>query len=116
MTVAVVVSRARAGVHAPLVMVEVHFAGGVPAFNLVGLPETDVKESRDRVRAALQNALFEFPSFKMELSRSVPRLPREVDIQILPVSLEFHRAESLHPRLQEVALDPEDRRDLRRIG
>ena len=54
MTVAVVVSRARAGVHAPLVMVEVHFAGGVPAFNLVGLPETDVKESRDRVRAALQ--------------------------------------------------------------
>ena len=49
-------SRALAGMHAPLVTVEVHLANGLPAFNLVGLPETEVKESRERVRAALQNA------------------------------------------------------------
>src|SRR5258708_11314342 len=61
MPVAVLHSRALSGFDAPPVTVEVHLAGGLPAFNLVGLPEAEVKESRDRVRAALQNALFEFP-------------------------------------------------------
>ena len=58
MTVSVVYSRALNGMHAPPVRVEVHVANGLPAFNLVGLPETEVKESRERVRAALQNAQF----------------------------------------------------------
>ena len=53
MTVAIVYSRALAGVDAPLVTVEVHLANGLPAFNLVGLPETEVKASKDRVRAAV---------------------------------------------------------------
>ena len=61
MPTAVLHSRALSGFDAPPVAVEVHLAGGLPAFNLVGLPETEVKESRDRVRAALQNANFEFP-------------------------------------------------------
>jgi hypothetical protein len=61
MSLAVVFSRGLAGVEAPLVTVEVHLGGGLPAFNLVGLPETEVRESRDRVRAALQNAQFDFP-------------------------------------------------------
>src|SRR6266581_4243347 len=61
MSVAVLHSRALSGFDAPPVEVEVHLAGGLPAFNLVGLPETEVKESRDRVRAALQNARFDFP-------------------------------------------------------
>lgn len=65
MSLAVVLSRGLAGLDAPLVTVEVHLSGGLPAFNLVGLPETEVKESRDRVRAALQNAQFEFPSRKI---------------------------------------------------
>src|SRR2546429_8950 len=52
MSVAVLHSRALSGFDAPPVEVEVHLAGGLPAFNLVGLPETEVKESRDRVRAA----------------------------------------------------------------
>src|SRR5262245_28748110 len=56
MSLAVVLSRGLAGLDAPLVTVEVHLAGGLPAFNLVGLPDTEVRESRDRVRAALQNA------------------------------------------------------------
>ena len=62
MSLAVVLSRGLAGLDAPLVTVEVHLAGGLPAFNLVGLPDTEVKESRDRVRAALQNAQFDFPT------------------------------------------------------
>jgi hypothetical protein len=49
----------------PLVTVEVHLAGGLPAFKLVGLPDTEVRESRDRVRVALQNAQLEFPSRKI---------------------------------------------------
>lgn len=65
MALAVVLSRGLSGLDAPLVTVEVHLGGGLPAFNLVGLPETEVKEARDRVRAALQNAQFDFPSRKI---------------------------------------------------
>jgi hypothetical protein len=64
MSLAVVLSRGLSGLDAPLVTVEVHLSGGLPAFNLVGLPETEVKESRDHVRAALRNAQFEFPARK----------------------------------------------------
>ena len=49
MSLAIVYSRALNGFHAPLVTVEAHLGGGLPRFNLVGLPETEVKESRDRV-------------------------------------------------------------------
>ena len=52
MPLAVLHSRALSGLDAPSVTVEVHLAGGLPAFNLVGLPDTEVKESRDRVRAS----------------------------------------------------------------
>jgi magnesium chelatase family protein len=62
MTLAVLKSRALTGMTAPEVIVEVHLANGLPAFTIVGLPDTEVKESRDRVRAALQNAGFEFPA------------------------------------------------------
>jgi magnesium chelatase family protein len=67
MSLAVVLSRGLSGLDAPLVTVEVHLGNGLPGFNLVGLPETEVKESRDRVRAALQNAGFEFPVRKITL-------------------------------------------------
>ncbi|WP_322962238.1 magnesium chelatase domain-containing protein, partial [Serratia marcescens] len=53
MSLALVHSRARAGVDAPLVRVEVHLSGGLPATQIVGLAETSVRESRERVRAAL---------------------------------------------------------------
>jgi hypothetical protein len=62
MSLAVLKSRALNGMDAPQVTVEVHLANGLPAFTIVGLPETEVKESKDRVRAALQNARFEFPA------------------------------------------------------
>jgi hypothetical protein len=56
MSVAVVHSRALAGMEASPVTVEAHLANGLPCFTIVGLPETEVKEAKDRVRAALQNA------------------------------------------------------------
>ena len=71
-------SRAVSGLDAPLVTVEVHLAGGLPAFNLVGLPDTEVKESRDRVRAALQNAQFEFPARKITVNLAPADLPEGV--------------------------------------
>ncbi len=62
MTLAVAYSRARSGVQAPLVTVEVHLAAGLPALSIVGLPEMAVKESKDRVRGALLTGQFEFPA------------------------------------------------------
>ncbi|MCW5886706.1 MAG: hypothetical protein KIT07_01110, partial [Anaerolineales bacterium] len=55
-------SRALAGMEAPEVTVEVHLGRGLPSFTIVGLADTEVKEARERVRAAIQNARFEFPA------------------------------------------------------
>jgi len=87
MSVAVVYSRALAGMHAPLVTVEVHLANGLPAFNLVGLPETEVKESRERVRAALQNAQFGFPARRITVNLAPAELPKESGRFDLPIAI-----------------------------
>ena len=87
MTVAIVYSRALSGVHAPLVTVEVHLANGLPAFNLVGLPETEVKESKDRVRAALQNAQFDFPARRITVNLAPADLPKESGRFDLPIAI-----------------------------
>ncbi|HTI47428.1 MAG TPA: YifB family Mg chelatase-like AAA ATPase [Casimicrobiaceae bacterium] len=87
MSVAVVRSRALAGVSAPPVAVEVHLANGLPNFHLVGLPLTEVREARDRVRAALQNAQFEFPSRKVTVNLAPADLPKESGRFDLPIAL-----------------------------
>ena len=87
MSLAVVLSRGLAGVDAPLVTAEVHLAGGLPAFHLVGLPETEVKESRERVRAALQNAQFEFPARKITVNLAPADLPKESGRYDLPIAI-----------------------------
>jgi len=87
MAVAVVRSRALAGVHAPVVSVEVHLAGGLPGVRLVGLPEAEVREARDRVRAALQNAQFEFPARKVTVNLAPADLPKESGRFDLPIAL-----------------------------
>src|SRR5947199_145045 len=87
MAVAVVRSRALAGVHAPVVTVEVHLAGGLPGVRLVGLPEAEVREARDRVRAALQNAQFEFPARKVTVNLAPADLPKESGRFDLPIAL-----------------------------
>jgi len=87
MSLAVVLSRGLAGLDAPLVTVEVHLAGGLPAFNLVGLPDTEVKESRDRVRAALQNAQYDFPARKITVNLAPADLPKESGRFDLPIAV-----------------------------
>ena len=87
MSVAVVRSRALAGLAAPPVEVEVHLAGGLPGVNLVGLPEAEVREARDRVRAALQNANFDFPSRKVTVNLAPADLPKESGRFDLPIAL-----------------------------
>ncbi|MDD5248035.1 MAG: YifB family Mg chelatase-like AAA ATPase [Rhodocyclaceae bacterium] len=77
MSLAVLRSRALAGMEAPEVTVEVHLAPGLPAFTLVGLPDTEVKEARDRVRAAIQNCRFEFPQRRITVNLAPADLPKE---------------------------------------
>jgi len=77
MSLAVVYSRAKVGVQAPLVNVEVHLSNGLPAFSIVGLPEASVRESRDRVRSALINAGFEFPAKRITVNLAPADLPKE---------------------------------------
>jgi magnesium chelatase family protein len=87
MSLAVLKSRALAGMHAPEVTVEVHLANGLPSFTIVGLPETEVKESKDRVRAALQNARFEFPARRITVNLAPADLPKESGRFDLPIAL-----------------------------
>jgi magnesium chelatase family protein len=87
MSLAVLKSRALAGMHAPEVTVEVHLANGLPSFTIVGLPDTEVKESKDRVRAALQNARFEFPARRITVNLAPAELPKESGRFDLPIAL-----------------------------
>jgi magnesium chelatase family protein len=88
MSFAVVHSRALRGLEAPEVTVEVHLANGLPSFTLVGLAETEVKESRERVRAALQTSGLEFPHNKRVTVNLAPAdLPKESGRFDLPIAL-----------------------------
>src|SRR4249919_1689976 len=77
MGLALVHSRARAGVHAPAVRVEVHLSGGLPRMSIVGLPEAAVREAKDRVRAAIQCAQFEFPARVITVNLAPADLPKD---------------------------------------
>ncbi|WP_458736045.1 YifB family Mg chelatase-like AAA ATPase [Zobellella taiwanensis] len=87
MSLAVVFARASLGVTAPLVTVEAHLANGLPAFNIVGLPETTVKEARDRVRSALLNSGFEFPAKRITVNLAPADLPKEGGRFDLPIAI-----------------------------
>jgi magnesium chelatase family protein len=86
-SLAIVYSRARLGIEAPLVTVEVHLSGGLPAFSIVGLPDTSVKEARDRVRSALINSKFNFPQSRITVSLSPADLPKEGGRFDLPIAI-----------------------------
>jgi len=77
MSIAIAYSRALLGVTAPPVAVETHLSAGLPAFNLVGLPETTVRESKERVRSALLNAGYEFPLRRITVNLAPADLPKE---------------------------------------
>lgn len=77
MSLAIAHSRAQVGIEAPAVTVEAHLANGLPALTLVGLPETAVKESKDRVRSAILNSGFEFPARRITLNLAPADLPKD---------------------------------------
>src|SRR5690606_39221346 len=87
MELATVHTRAKAGIRAPAVRVEVHLSNGLPALHIVGLPETAVKESKDRVRSALLNAQFEFPARRITINLAPADLPKEGGRFDLPIAL-----------------------------
>lgn len=87
MSLAVVRSRALVGIHAPAVTVEVHLGPGLPTFAIVGLPDAAVREARDRVRAALNQARFEFPARRITVNLAPADLPKDSSRLDLPMAL-----------------------------
>ena len=87
MSLAILRSRALAGLRAPEVAVEVHVANGLPAFSLVGLPDAEVREARDRVRAAILCSGFEFPARRITVNLAPADLPKESGRFDLPIAL-----------------------------
>ncbi|WP_057833006.1 YifB family Mg chelatase-like AAA ATPase [Colwellia sp. TT2012] len=87
MSLSCVYSRARVGLESPLVTVEVHLANGLPAFNIVGLPETSVKEAKDRVRSAIINCGYEFPAKRITINLAPADLPKEGGRFDLPIAV-----------------------------
>jgi len=86
-TFATILSRSQQGLEAPLVRVEVHAGSGLPAFSIVGLPETVVKESKDRVRAALANCGFVLPPGHITVNLAPADLPKEGGRFDLPIAI-----------------------------
>jgi len=87
MSLAVLRSRALAGMEAPAVNVEVHLANGLPGIAIVGLPDTEVREAKDRVRAALQNSGFDIPARRITINLAPADLPKESGRFDLPIAL-----------------------------
>jgi magnesium chelatase family protein len=88
MRLSLVQSRALLGLEATKVTVEVHLSNGLPNFTLVGLAEMEVKEARERVRCAIQNAGLEFPNNKKITVNLAPAdLPKDSGRLDLPIAL-----------------------------
>jgi magnesium chelatase family protein len=87
LSLARIACRAQIGLDAPLVQVEVNLGSGLPTFCIVGLPATVVKESKERVRAALLNSRFEFPAGRITVNLAPADLPKEGGRFDLPIAL-----------------------------
>lgn len=98
MSLAKVYTRAMSGIDAPQVIVEVHLSGGLPSLSLVGLPETAVKESKDRVRSAIINSDYEFPAKRITINLSPADLPKEGGRYDLAIALGILAASEQIPR------------------
>jgi magnesium chelatase family protein len=95
---AMVFSRAQLGMEAPQVQVEVDLSAGLPTFAIVGLPEAVVKESKDRVRAAIRNSGFHFPDGRITVNLSPADLPKEGGRFDLPIAVAILLASEQLPR------------------
>ena len=87
MDIATIYSRALAGIASPQVTIEVHLSRGLPGLSIVGMPETAVKESKDRVRSALLNNRFEYPQRRITVNLAPADLPKEGGRYDLPIAL-----------------------------
>lgn len=87
MSLAIVYSRTNDGIDAPLISVEVHIGKGLPALSIVGLPETAVKESKDRVRAAILNSYFVFPAKRITVNLAPADIPKDGGRLDLPIAI-----------------------------
>ncbi|MBT6066577.1 MAG: ATP-dependent protease, partial [Proteobacteria bacterium] len=87
MSLARLQSRAGYGLETPRVSVEVHLSGGLPSFSIVGLPEVAVRESRERVRSALLNSGFDFPTRRITVNLAPADLPKQGGRFDLPIAL-----------------------------
>ena len=113
MDLSIIHSRALSGLDAPPVRVETHLSNGLPAFHIVGLPETAVRESKDRVRSAINNSHFEFPNRRITINLAPADLPKEGGRFDLPIALGILTASGQLPQAQmpaheflgELALD-----------
>lgn len=95
--ISTVLSRAPLGLAAPQVRVEVHLGSWLPAFVMVGLPEAVVRESKERVRPALLNSGFEFPSCRITVNLSPADLPKEGGRFDLPIAVGILAADGRIP-------------------
>ena len=93
-----VFSRAGVGISAPEVQVEVHLTGGLVQRTIIGLPETAVREARDRVRSALLHGRFEFPRSRITISLAPAELPKEGSRFDLPIALGILAASGQVPK------------------
>ena len=100
MSLAVVYTRAKLGINAPLVSIEVHLSNGLPSFHMVGLPETAVKESKDRVRSAIINAHFDFPARRITVNLAPAELPKEGSRFDIAIAIAILAASEQIPREQ----------------
>lgn len=87
MALATIYTRGLIGIQAPSITVEAHVGKGLPAFTLVGLPESTVRASRDRVRSAILNSGYQFPARRITVSLAPADLPKEGARYDLPVAL-----------------------------
>ncbi|EHG2879610.1 YifB family Mg chelatase-like AAA ATPase [Salmonella enterica] len=87
MSLSIVHTRAAIGVNAPPITIEVHISNGLPGLTMVGLPETTVKEARDRVRSAIINSGYEFPAKKITINLAPADLPKEGGRYDLPIAV-----------------------------
>ena len=87
MSLATVYSRALVGINSPQVTIEVHLSNGLPNLSIVGLADTEVKESKDRVRAALINSHFDFPARRITINLAPADLPKEGSRFDLPIAI-----------------------------
>lgn len=105
MTVSRLFCRASLGLEAPEVLVETHLSPGLPVFNIVGLPEATVKESRDRVRSALVNSGFDFPQRRITINLAPANLPKRGGRFDLPIALGILEASGQLGRFDAQALE-----------